>query len=62
MHILFLNFKWLTLRGEIVFLLLGPKRVSAEDNFEFSKMGHSRPLFLNFRLFNTQLIVNKCSI
>ena len=25
-------------------------------------MGHSRPLFLYFRLFNTQLTVNKCSI
>ena len=28
----------------------------------FKKMGHSRPLFLYFRLFNTQLTVNKCSI
>ena len=28
----------------------------------FFKMGHSRPLFLYFRLFNTQLTVNKCSI
>ena len=27
----------------------------------FKKMGHSRPLFLYFRLFNTQLTVNKCS-
>ena len=26
------------------------------------KMGHSRPLFLYFRLFNTQLTVYKCSI
>ena len=26
------------------------------------KMGHSMPLFLYFRLFNTQLTVNKCSI
>ena len=26
------------------------------------KMGHSRPLFLCFCLFNTQLTVNKCSI
>ena len=25
-------------------------------------MGHSRPLFLYFRLYNTQLTVNKCSI
>ena len=25
-------------------------------------MGHPRPLFLYFRLFNTQLTVNKCSI
>ena len=25
-------------------------------------MGHSHPLFLYFRLFNTQLIVKKCSI
>ena len=28
----------------------------------FQKVGHSRPLFLYFRLFNTQLTVNKCSI
>ena len=28
----------------------------------FFNMGHSRPLFLYFRLFNTQLTVNKCSI
>ena len=28
----------------------------------FKKMGHSRPLFLSFCLFNTQLTVNKCSI
>ena len=28
----------------------------------FLKMGHSRPLFLYFCLFNTQLTVNKCSI
>ena len=28
----------------------------------FLNMGHSRPLFLYFRLFNTQLTVNKCSI
>ena len=26
------------------------------------KMGHSRPLFIYFRLFNTQLTVNKSSI
>ena len=26
------------------------------------KMGHSRPLFLYFRLFNSQLTVYKCSI
>ena len=26
------------------------------------KMGHSRPLFLYFRLFNAQLTVYKCSI
>ena len=25
-------------------------------------MGHSQPLFLYFRLFNTQLRVNKCSM
>ena len=30
--------------------------------FIFKKMDHSRPLFLYFRLFNTQLTVNKCSI
>ena len=28
----------------------------------FLKMGHPRPLFLYFRLFKTQLVVNKCSI
>ena len=28
----------------------------------FFKMGHSRPLFLYFRLFYKQLTVNKCSI
>ena len=28
----------------------------------FLKMGHTRPLFLYFRLFNLQLTVNKCSI
>ena len=28
----------------------------------FLKMGHSRPLFLYFRLFNTQLTAHKCSI
>ena len=28
----------------------------------FLKMGHSRPLFLYFRLFYKQLTVNKCSI
>ena len=28
----------------------------------FLKMGNSRPLFLYFHLFNTQLTVNKCSI
>ena len=28
----------------------------------FLKMGHTRPLFLYFRLFNTQLTENKCSI
>ena len=27
-----------------------------------TKMGHSRPLLLYFRLFITQLTVNKCSI
>ena len=31
-------------------------------NVFFLKMGHSRPLFLYFRLFNTQLTVNNCSI
>ena len=30
--------------------------------FFLKKMGHSRPLFLYFRLFNTQLTVHKCSI
>ena len=30
-------------------------------SFFFKKMGHTRPLFY-FRLFNTQLTVNKCSI
>ena len=30
--------------------------------FFLKKMGHPRPLFLYFRLFNTQLTVNKCSI
>ena len=28
----------------------------------FKKMGHSRRLILYFRLFNTPLTVNKCSI
>ena len=28
----------------------------------FLKMGHSRPLFLYFRLFKTHVTVNKCSI
>ena len=28
----------------------------------FLKMGHSRPLILYFRLFNTQLTITKCSI
>ena len=28
----------------------------------FLKMGQTWPLFLYFRLFNTQLTVNKCSI
>ena len=32
------------------------------EYYFFLKMGHSRPLFLYFRLFNTQLTVNKCSI
>ena len=31
-------------------------------NFFFLKIGHSRPLFLYFRLFYKQLTVNKCSI
>ena len=30
--------------------------------FFFKKMGHSRSLFIYFRLFNTQLTVNKYSI
>ena len=32
------------------------------EGFFFKKMGHSWPLFLYFRLFNTQLTVYKCSI
>ena len=32
------------------------------SNFFVKKMGNPRPLFLYFRLFNTQLTVNKCSI
>ena len=32
------------------------------SNPNILKMGHSRPLFLYFRLFKTQLTVNKCSI
>ena len=42
------------------FLWLGPRNF-VKRNF-FKKMGHSRPLFLYFHLFNTQLTVNKCSI
>ena len=30
--------------------------------FFYKKMGHSRPVFLYFHLFNTQLTENKCSI
>ena len=44
---------------------LNPVKVNQSKNdfaFLFLKNGHSRPLFLYFCIFNTQLTVNKCSI
>ena len=40
------------------YLSVSPFNIS----FFFWKMGHPRPLFLYFSLFNTWLTVNKCSI
>ena len=49
----------------LIFAVLTSTRQILADFFTrtfFKKMGHSWPLFLYFRLFNTQLTVNKCSI
>ena len=49
----------------LIFAVLTSTRQILADFFTrtfFKKMGHSWPLFLYFRLFNTQLTVNKCLI
>ena len=55
---LIMSFKW----GLFLCIFSAFSIQLTENKCFFLNMGHSWPLFLYFRLFKTQLTVNKCSI
>ena len=62
MKVWILKAEYTNLRRGSIIVLLTSWFFCLDSDALFFKMGHSRPLFLYFRLFNTQLTVYKCSI